>query len=61
VIRQEVFPSDVLKARALEKEDQPFCGCLQKATPADDGNSNPQPVEPVSYSHVQANHDNNRS
>lgn len=60
VIRQEVFPSDVLKARALEREGTPYCVCLQKTTVKND--SNPQPIEPVCYSHIQANnHNNNRS
>ena len=45
VVRQEVFPSDVLKARAREKLGQTSCSCIQ---PADE--KPVDPVEPVSFS-----------
>jgi len=52
VVRQEVFPSDVLKARAREKLDQTSCTCFQS--------SDEKPidlVEPVSFSRVQTSND----
>lgn len=56
VIRQELFPSDMLKARALEKVDQSSCSCLYKTKTADDADKTSSVlVEPVSYSYIQAN------
>ena len=53
VVRQEVFPSDVLKARAREKLGQTSCSCLQ---PADE-----KPVDPVSFSQVQTSNETYRA
>lgn len=55
VMRQEIFPSEVLRARALEKQDLPYCSCLHK-TAINDNDNNSSTVEPVSFSRVQANH-----
>jgi len=52
VVRQEVFPSDVLKARAKEQLEQTSCSCLQ---PADEKPIDP--VEPVSFSRVQTSNE----
>ena len=53
----------MLKARAEEKEGQPYCSCLHKATTtitgADDNNKDGiEPVEPISLSRVRTNHSN---